>query len=107
LVDRIATISTNEDWDLAFGEALMLAKGVEIDSIKKGDYLNSLSTDLDTLKSDNKKRGSLMYFAAHINGASYQLRVVPMMKALMCGVAAAAGAPAVARAPRAPDVLVV
>jgi hypothetical protein len=107
LFNAIATISTNDDWDLAFGEDILLAKGVEIDSANKHKYLNSLSNDVDVLNSDNTKQGSLLYFAAHINGQSYQRRVVPMMKAMMCGVALTVGVSAVARAPRAPDILTV
>lgn len=103
LIDAIATLSTNEDWDSAFGEDILLAKALEIDSVNKSRYLNSLATDFNVLNADNRTKGSLLYFAAHINGPAYQARVQPMMKALMCGVAGTVQGPAVARAPRNPD----
>jgi hypothetical protein len=104
LIDAIATLSTNEDWDLAFAEDVLLAKGVEIDSMNKNKYLNSLATDVSTLNADNKTKGSFLYFAAHINGPIYQAQVAPMMKAMVCGIAQTIGATAMARAPRMPDV---
>jgi hypothetical protein len=104
LADAIASLSTDEDWtNVAFGEGVLLAQALEIDSTNKNNYLNSLSTDLNVLNADNRTRGSLFYFAAHINGAAYQARVQPMMKALICGVAGAVAGPAVARLPRNPD----
>jgi hypothetical protein len=92
-VEAIATISTNSDWDTAFGESLLLAKGVEIDSTQKNNYLKSLARTANLLDAaDRKQRGALLYFAAHINGGSYPDRVAPMMKALMCGIAKTVGA---------------
>jgi hypothetical protein len=87
-LDAIATISTNQDWDLAFAEPVTLAKGVAIDSKNKANYLTCLGRTAAALGADRQTRGSLLYFAAHINGGSYPDRVAPIMKTLICGIAA-------------------
>lgn len=104
-VDRIATISTNADWDEAFAQNVVLAKGVAIDSTAKNDYLLSLSRSADDLKKAKNVRGSLLYFAAHINGGDYPSRVAPKMAALMRGVAQSLNGQQIARAPRSAEVI--
>ncbi|WP_156312114.1 hypothetical protein [Methylobacterium platani] len=101
-IDEIATISSNEDWDRIFGEALALAQGVRIDSRDKGDYLNTLSADAAVLDAGRRVPGSFLNFAAHINGGDYPDRVAPMMKALACGIARTVGAQVASRQPRSP-----
>ncbi|SPP92813.1 hypothetical protein [Bradyrhizobium vignae] len=104
-LDRIATISSNSDWDLAFSQDIILAKGVAIDSQAKNNYLQSLSRNLDDLNGPKSARGSLLYFAAHINGGSYPSRVAPKMSTLMRGLALSLKTQAVARAPRSAEII--
>ena len=100
-IDAIATLSSNEDWDLAFDQPLTLAKGVAIDSSSKGNYLQKLGRTASVLAGTRSSVGSLLWFARHINAGDYPERVVPIMKALMRGVAATSPSP---RRSRLPDV---
>ena len=103
LLDAIASISTNRDWNTAFGEALVLAAGVRIDSDTKGHYLD-LDHNAGVLNAGTTTRGSLYFMARKINGGGYPAQVVPMMKALINAVADLAASAAPSRAPRlAPD----
>jgi hypothetical protein len=85
-LEAIATISTNDDWDAAFSEPLILAKGVAIDSEAKGRYLQ-LAHDAATLQAGKTTSGSLLHMAAKINGGDYPATVAPMMATMMSAVA--------------------
>jgi len=98
-LNAIASVSTNRDWDTAFGEALILAAGISIDSNGKGHYLK-LSHDAAILNAGIGTQGSLYFMARKINGGSYPDQVVPMMKAMIAAVAQASGPVEAARAPR-------
>jgi hypothetical protein len=99
LLDTAASISTNIQWDAAFGEAMVLAAGVSIDSNTKGSYLN-LGHDAETLNGGIGTRGSLYFMARRINGGSYPDQVVPMMKAMISAVSDFAAPVRVARLSR-------
>jgi hypothetical protein len=85
-LEAIATLSSNEDWDAAFAEPLILAKGVAIDSEAKRKYLQ-LSHDATTLEAGKATKGSCLFMAGKINGGSYPVTVAPMMQAMMVAVA--------------------
>jgi len=98
-VNTIASISTNTDWDRAFGQAPILAAGIRIDSNSKGHYLD-LSHDAGILSAGIGTEGSLYFMARKINGGSYPDQVVPMMKAMIRAVAALNAPVAELRIPR-------
>jgi hypothetical protein len=86
-LEHILTISRTDEWDRVFLNGLILAQGVQIDSTQKENYLK-LSHDIDGLSADRQTRGSLLHMARKINGGDYPATVVPMMKTMMCGIAA-------------------
>ena len=85
-LEYILTISRTDEWDKLFLNPLILAQGVHIDSMQKGNYLK-LRHDVDGLSAGRSVNGSLLHMASRINGGDYPARVVPMMKTMMCGVA--------------------
>ena len=99
MLDAIASISTNQQWDVAFAEPVMLAAGIRIDSMAKGNYLN-LDHNAGVLSSGTGTRGSLYFMARKINGGSYPNQVVPMMKAMIRAIADLASETSLPRASR-------
>ena len=88
VLDVIASRSTNDQWDAAFGEDAILAAGVFKDSAGKGNYL-MLSHNASVLNGGTTAQGSLYFMARKINGGNYPNEVVPMMKTMIRGIAAA------------------
>jgi len=84
--DVIASRSTNAQWETVFAQAAILAAGVAEDSKGKGNYLN-LSHTAATLNGGTGTPGSLFFMARKINGGNYPNEVVPMMKAMIRGIA--------------------
>ena len=76
----IVSRSTNEQWNLAFGEGVMLAATIAEDSRVKSDY-PQLATDAKTLNGGTTIKGSLYFVARKID------TVVPMMKTMIRGIA--------------------
>jgi len=99
LINTIASRSTNQDWDTAFSEALILAAGVRIDSDSKGRYLG-LSHSANVLNAGTTTRGSLYFMARKINAGGYPDTVVPMMRAMIEAVASTGAPVAELRLPR-------
>jgi hypothetical protein len=58
-----------------------------LDSVGKGNYLQ-LSHEAGTFNGNITQKGSLYYMARKINGGNYPNEVVPMMKAMIRGIAA-------------------
>ncbi|MEZ2142238.1 hypothetical protein AAE026_08015 [Bradyrhizobium sp. DN5] len=85
--DTIASRSTNAQWNVAFGEGIVLAAAIAEDSRIKSDYLQ-LAADAATLNGGKTTKGSLYFMARKINGGSYPDQVVPMMKAMIRAIAA-------------------
>jgi hypothetical protein len=85
-LDVIASRSTDAQWNLAFGEGAILAAAIAEDSRVKSNYLQ-LATDAKTLNGGTTTKGSLYFMARKINAGSYPDTVVPMMKAMIRGIA--------------------
>lgn len=85
-LDMIASRSTNAQWDLAFGQGVILAAAIAEDSRVKSAYLQ-LAADAKTLNGGTTTKGSLYFLARKINAGSYPDTVVPMMKAMIRGIA--------------------
>ncbi|MET4043587.1 hypothetical protein ABIC03_005308 [Bradyrhizobium sp. RT6a] len=85
--DTIASRSTNAQWNVAFGEGIILAAAIAEDSRIKSNYLQ-LATDAATLNGGKATKGSLYFLAKKINGGNYPDEVVPMMKAMIRAIAA-------------------
>ena len=86
-LDAIASRSTNDQWDQAFGEPAILAAAVAKDSYNKKNYL-VLSRVEKELNGGTSTPKSLYFMARKINAGSYPNTVVPMMKAMMRAIAA-------------------
>jgi hypothetical protein len=97
--NAIASKSSNSDWDAAFGEAVILAAGIRLDSDTKGHYLD-LGHDVAILNAGANVKGSLYFMARKINGDGYPDQVVPMMKAMIGEIARANPPMADLRIPR-------
>jgi hypothetical protein len=99
IINAMASLSTNRQWDTAFGEALVLAAGIRIDSTSKGHYLE-LSHQRAVLNGGVSTRGSLFFLARKINGGGYPDQVVPMMRTMIQAVAQVTAPSADLRMPR-------
>lgn len=86
-LDVIASRSTNKQWDDAFGEAMVLAAGVRLDSEGKGDYLQ-IARKAATVNGGTGTKGSFFFMARKINGGDYPKTVAPMMSAMAAAIAA-------------------
>ncbi len=77
-LDRVLTSSSNDDWDDAFDEPLVLAWGLVEDNAAAGHYL-TLSYEAAILNGNARTRHSLKYMVRHINGSSEYMEQVPAM----------------------------
>lgn len=88
--DKVATISTNSDWDTLFQKTDLIipVKAINLHNKSRGNYLK-LATDLDTLNSINKNTiGSIFVVAHRIAGGEcyarkiFRPRVVQILEAV-------------------------
>jgi hypothetical protein len=90
LLEQVATLSSNEDWDLAFAEPMVLAAGIRLHSKANRDYLD-LSADARVLNQEARVPGSLYNMARSINAGGYASHVVLMMRMMIRTFADIAG----------------
>jgi hypothetical protein len=81
-LDVVVSRTTNQDWDTAFSDPMILAQALYLDSHAKGHYLD-LGRDAKTLNGDTKTPGSLYFMARKINAGQYPATVVPMMVSMI------------------------
>ncbi len=85
-LDVIASCSTNRQWLDAFGQAAVLAAGVNLDSKRKRDYLD-IGRSAAIVNAGTSTKGSFLFMARKINAGHYPATVGPMMTAMAEAVA--------------------